>query len=708
MSANLNGNVQSYQPFALRIFEGLKPDIVAIQEFNYLNNTPADFRSMLDTAFGTNFVYFRETGYTIPNGIISRFPLRAAGSWDDPLVSDRGFAWAQVALPGTNDLYVVSLHLYSSGTTTDRDTEATLVKSLISSNFPPEAWVIVAGDFNTSTRTEPAIDTFTTFLSDSPIPTDAQSGGNPNTNEPRNKPYDYVLPSFSFTNALTNVVFPSHVYSNGLVFDSRVYTNDLGLADFSPIQLGDSSNAQHMAILKDFVVSVVDLNLTDGPPAIVSQPQSQLIHQGGDATFTVTAVGAPTLTYQWRLNGADISGATASSYTRTNVQPVADEGDFSVTVTNDLGSLLSSNATLTVSTAPLITAQPQSQTAPVDATVTFSVTALSSSTTLYQWRFNSNNISWATNASCTLTNVQLTNAGAYSVVVSNDGGSVISSNAMLTVTAPAGPLIAQWNFNSPTPDANTTSGTTVPSVGVGSALLVDGTSQTFASGSSTDPAAAGSDNSAWNTSSYPAQGTGNKTAGVRFDVSTAGHRNIQIRWDQRESGTGSKYVRLQYSTNGVYFFDFPVPTSVVSTSFEPKTNALAGILGVDDNPNFAFRIVSEFESTAVGTSNPNYVGATSSYGTAGTIRFDMVSVSGDVISAAPVQPAFLSDIIFNNAGRLQFTLTGSPGSNYMIQAATDLSASNWVSLGAEPAPFIFMDTNSTSLGQRFYRALAVP
>src|SRR6266481_6223500 len=82
MSANLNGNVQSYQPFALRIFEGLNPDVVGIQEFNYGNNTDPDLRSMIDTAFGTDFAYFRETGFNIPNGIISRFPIGAAGSWD--------------------------------------------------------------------------------------------------------------------------------------------------------------------------------------------------------------------------------------------------------------------------------------------------------------------------------------------------------------------------------------------------------------------------------------------------------------------------------------------------------------------------------------------------------------------------------------------------------------------------------------------------
>src|SRR5436190_13238756 len=143
MSANLNGNIQNYQPFALRIFQGLKPDVVAIQEFNYTStnglgaNTPAAFREMLDTAFGTNFVYSRETNnYNIPNGIISRYPIVASGEWDDSFVSDRGFAWAQIHLPGTNDLYVVSVHLYSSGTATDRNSEATTIKSQIQANFP--------------------------------------------------------------------------------------------------------------------------------------------------------------------------------------------------------------------------------------------------------------------------------------------------------------------------------------------------------------------------------------------------------------------------------------------------------------------------------------------------------------------------------------------------------------------------------------------
>ena len=84
MAANLtSGNNQRYETPGLNIFKGLKPDVVAVQEFNYAStsgagiNTSAAFREMLDRAFGTNFVYFREAvgGYTIPNGVISRWPI---------------------------------------------------------------------------------------------------------------------------------------------------------------------------------------------------------------------------------------------------------------------------------------------------------------------------------------------------------------------------------------------------------------------------------------------------------------------------------------------------------------------------------------------------------------------------------------------------------------------------------------------------------
>ena len=90
--------------------------------------------------------------------------------------------------------------------------------------------------------------------------------------------------------------------------------------------------------------------------------------------------------------------------------------------------------------APTITTQPQSQTVTAGANVQFSVTASGKPAPTYQWYFNGTAISGATNSSFSLTSTQLTNAGDYTVTVSNASGSVTSSKATLTVNSPAPPL----------------------------------------------------------------------------------------------------------------------------------------------------------------------------------------------------------------------------------------------------------------------------
>src|SRR5262249_49536624 len=158
-------------------------------------------------------------------------------------------------------------------------------------------------------------------------------------------PYDYVLPSFAMTNTLTNVVFASHSFSNGLVFDSSVYTP---LSDVSPVQSADSHMAQHMGVLKDFRITYAISN--SSAPSITSQPQNQTAPPGSNATSTVSATGNAPLSYLWRFNGTDIGGATTTSYTRTNAQ-FADAGSYTVVVTNTSGSMTSSVATLIVGIA---------------------------------------------------------------------------------------------------------------------------------------------------------------------------------------------------------------------------------------------------------------------------------------------------------------------------------------------------------------------
>jgi len=83
-------------------------------------------------------------------------------------------------------------------------------------------------------------------------------------------------------------------------------------------------------------------------PRITTQPVSQTVPVGGSATFTVTASGAAPLTFQWQRDGVDIPGATAASFTISNVTLADDGATFRAVVRNNAGSATSNSATLTV------------------------------------------------------------------------------------------------------------------------------------------------------------------------------------------------------------------------------------------------------------------------------------------------------------------------------------------------------------------------
>lgn len=185
----------------------------------------------------------------------------------------------------------------------------------------------------------------------------------------------------------------------------------------------------------------VERFVTNVPPYLTAQPQGLTVVQGNSAAFGVTAGGTATLAYQWRQNGTNISSATASSYTRGNAQ-AADAGSYSVVVANASGSVTSSVAILTVNVPPGITTQPESQTAQVGASATFTVAATGTAPLAYQWQWNGGDIGGATASSYTWSNLAAGDAGSYSVVITNVAGSITSSNAVLTVTPLAPPQFA--------------------------------------------------------------------------------------------------------------------------------------------------------------------------------------------------------------------------------------------------------------------------
>ncbi len=246
MSANLtSGQTQVYRDPAQRLFQGLLPDVVAIQEFNVTN---VSRRAFVDSHFGTNFSFMVEpVAGAIPNGIISRWPIVASGEWADPYVSNRDFAWATIDIPGPRMLHVVSAHLYASGTPGDRNAEAQILVQQIQSEFPPDDYIVVAGDLNTETRTEAAILTLTAVVSDGIQPADQL--GNRNTNRGRTRPLDYVLPNSKLETWHTPLPAGGLVFTNGIVFDSRLWASPP-----YPIQTNDADalNMQHMPVAKLF------------------------------------------------------------------------------------------------------------------------------------------------------------------------------------------------------------------------------------------------------------------------------------------------------------------------------------------------------------------------------------------------------------------------------------------------------------------------
>ncbi len=181
-------------------------------------------------------------------------------------------------------------------------------------------------------------------------------------------------------------------------------------------------------------------------PAIVIQPASTVVTSGQLATFSVTATGTAPMTFQWYKNGAAVSGATAASYTTPATTSADDNAQFTVKISNSLGSVTSGAATLTVMTAAAvaITTPPASQTAYVSQTATFSVVATGSPPLSYQWQKNGANIAGATAASYTTPVLAAADDGStFTVVVTNPVNSVTSAAALLIVSQPTAPTITQ-------------------------------------------------------------------------------------------------------------------------------------------------------------------------------------------------------------------------------------------------------------------------
>jgi len=181
-------------------------------------------------------------------------------------------------------------------------------------------------------------------------------------------------------------------------------------------------------------------------PVIVQQPTGRSIFVGQSTTFTVVADtpvtsggdGTPRFTYQWRKDATALAGATNASYT-ISAAALADAGTYTVVVTNSAGSATSAGAKLEVTVAPAfaIVTPPVSQTVDEGARAAFTVVASGVGPITYQWRKNSVAIPGATSATFTLAAATATDAGNYTVVVTQPGTTALTSVAATLTVRPA-------------------------------------------------------------------------------------------------------------------------------------------------------------------------------------------------------------------------------------------------------------------------------
>jgi len=245
-----------------------------------------------------------------------------------------------------------------------------------------------------------------------------------------------VFPGSNATLSVTATGFGTLFYQwylNGLLIPGATQPSFLVVN----AQESDAGNYQVLVFNSFSSVTSAVATLTVGtePPTITTEPDDVTVDSGEAVALNVVADGSQPLRYQWYLNGTNaLAGATSRRFNITNAQPVH-SGNYTVVVTNALGSITSRVAVVTVlAVPPRITSQSDEVTPCIGGTATLRVDARGTEPFFYQWLQDTNLIADATNATFVISNFQTNNAGNYNVVVTNSVGSITSAPVVLGFT----------------------------------------------------------------------------------------------------------------------------------------------------------------------------------------------------------------------------------------------------------------------------------
>jgi hypothetical protein len=231
--------------------------------------------------------------------------------------------------------------------------------------------------------------------------------------------------SFLQTNFPT-LILPSGGYTTANMIATNNYwgTLDTNVINKMIFDRNDASDSANYIAYIPFL-SAPNTNAAQVPlPTIQVQPQAQTAFLGDTVLFNVVATGLGPLAYQWQLGATNLPSQTNSDLILASVG-YDQVGDYTVTTRNFTGDQVTSQpAHLAVNPRPAaILSGPSNQVAAVGQTVTFTSSAIGTPPLSFQWLLNGTNLAFATNDVLSITNVQPTNAGIYTVMVTNTWGS---------------------------------------------------------------------------------------------------------------------------------------------------------------------------------------------------------------------------------------------------------------------------------------------
>ncbi len=395
--------------------------------------------------------------------------------------------------------------------------------------------------------------------------------------------------------------------------------------------------------------------VTVNAPTISVQPVSRLAPPGTNVTFSVTAAGTGTLSYQWRTNGVPRTGATASSLVLIGVS-TNDSLNYDVIITNTFGAVTSSVATLAVGFAPAITQSPLTQTNLAGTNVTLTVAASGTAPLAYQWRTNGIPRAGATASALVLNSVTTNDALNYDAIVTNIFGAATSSVATLVVVAaPAivqqpqsqtniagttaifsvtasgtAPLAYQWRTNG-IPRVGATNATlTLSSVATNDALNYD-IIVTNLYGAATSSVATLTVNQAPVITQSPQSQTNVAGSTAVFSVNAGGTAPLRYQW--RTNGVprpGATNTSLTLSS--VTLADALNYDVVVTNNFGAATSAVAALTVINYTPT-----LTTISSNGVPTNRINLILLAEGYRTNELTQFlvDAANVASNLLATPP-------------------------------------------------------------------------